>query len=76
MSDRSTDAGGAAAMYAHQYHKARGEIQRLREQNAKLVDALTEARNFVSSDYTGSRGRDLSGGVLARIDEALAGAKP
>lgn len=36
-----------------------------------LLAALREARDLVSSDYTGRRG-DLTGGLLGRIDAAIA----
>ena len=42
---------------------------------ADLRALLIEARGYLSSDYTGRDGRDLSGGLLSRID-ALCRVRP
>ena len=37
----------------------------------ELLEALREAREFLSSDYVG-RDKDFTGGALARVDAAIA----
>jgi hypothetical protein len=49
-------------------------LGQLRAAAPELLQALRETREFLISDYTGHRGKDYTGGALARIDAAIASA--